>query len=421
MNKFIVFLFLLSTTYIHAQVNFDTYFLPKTLRLDYTTGGNSDTTKIYFEQLKEEPFWGGSRKNLVDIFNYGDYRLLVYDSTGTVLIYSRCFCTLFREWLDTPEAKEISRTYYGSVVMPFPKNKIIVKLQNRDLKQVFHTVYELKVDPKDYNIVKDQANQYKTEKIMNSGDPAVKLDIVVIPEGYTAEEMDKFRNDAKRFMGYFFKVSPYKENMQSFNFWAVIAPSAESGTDVPGENIWKNTILNSHFYTFGWDRYLTSRDVRQIRDLAGLVPYDQIFILVNTKRYGGGGFYNYYNLCASDNKYSEEVFTHEFGHAFAALGDEYDGNAYRDYDMTAELWEPNLTNLVNFESKWKSMLDEKTPVPTPLSPQYIGKLGVFEGGGYREKGIYRPVFDCKMRSNSTKEYCPVCRDAVLKMLKFYCE
>jgi len=404
-----------------AQVIFDNYFLPKTLRFDYTTGGNADTSIIYFEQLKEEPFWGGSKKNLIDIFNYGDHRLQVFDSAGSVMIYSRGFSTLFREWVDTDEAKKISRTYYGSVVMPFPKQKILIKLQNRDRKQVFHTVYEILVDPSDYFINKELPKQYKTEKVLDSGDPFVKLDIVVLPEGYTINEVDKFRNDVKRFKGYLFKVSPFKENQEKINFWTVMAPSIESGTDIPGENIWKNTVLNSHFYTFDMERYLTTRDVKQIRDLAAYVPYDQIYILVNSTKYGGGGMYNYYNLCASDNEYSEEVFTHEFGHAFAALGDEYDSDADRVFDMSVEPWEVNLTNLVDFSNKWKNLVDKNTPIPTPVNEEFKYKIGAFEGAGYVKKGIYRPVFDCKMRSNATKKFCPVCYGAVLKMLKFYTE
>jgi len=424
MRYLLVSLFTLFSFSIIGQINFDTYFLPKTLRFDYTTGGNSDTSVVYFEQLKEEPFWGGSKKNLLDIFNYGDYRLQVFDSTGKVMIYSRGFSTLFREWLDTDEAKKISRSYYGSVVMPYPKQKVWIQLQNRDRKQVFHTVYKQLVDPSDYFINKEQVKQYKTEKMLYSGDPAIKLDIVVLPEGYTAEEMDKFRNDTKRFINYFFKVSPFKENKDKFNFWSVLAPSVESGTDIPGDNIWKNTILNSNFYTFNSERYLTTRDVKQIRDLAAHVPYDQIYILVNSTKYGGGGVYNYYNLCTSDNAESEEVFTHEFGHAFAALGDEYEygyDKAEDLYDMKVEPWQVNLTNLVDFSSKWKNLVDKNTPLPTPTSEQYKKKVGAFEGAGYVQKKIYRPVFDCKMRSNATKDFCPVCYDAVLKMLKFYTE
>lgn len=423
MRKIAVILFLSLTISALGQVKFDDYFLPKTLRFDYNRAGNSDTSYIFFEQLKEEPFWGGSKTNLIDKFAYGDYMLQVFDSTGQKLIYSRGYSSLFREWIDTEEARKLPRSYYGSVVLPFPKNKIIIKLLNRDRKQEFNVVYELKVDPKNYFIIKEPTGTYKTEKL-GTAEPATALDIVVLPEGYTADEMDKFKTDVQRFMGYFFKVSPFKEFQSKINFWLVKAPSEESGTDIPGQGIWKKTILSTHFYTFDSERYLTTRDVKQIRDLAAHVPYDQIYILVNSTKYGGGGIYNYYNLCTSDNKYSEEVFTHEFGHAFAALGDEYQygyDKAEELYDMTVEPWQVNLSNLTHFESKWKDLVDDKTPIPTPDEEKYQDKVGAFEGAGYVKKGIYRPVFDCKMRSNATKTFCPVCYRAVLDLLKFYTE
>ncbi|RLD81937.1 MAG: peptidase M64 [Bacteroidetes bacterium] len=422
MKKIIVILAVIFSYQASAQINFNDFFLSKTLRFDYTRAGNSDTSFVYFEQLKEEPYWGGSEVNLIDKFNFGDYRIMLYDSTGNKLIYSRGYSTLFREWIETEEAVKLSRSYYESVVMPFPKNKAILKLQNRNRKNVFHTVFEYTINPKDYFIVKDKTDKYSIEKIYGSGKPETSLDIVVLPEGYTLQEMSKFKKDVARFITYFFKVPPFKENKNKVNFWMVNAPSEESGTDIPGNGIWKNTVLNTHFYTFKSERYLTTRDVKQIRDLAAYAPYDQIYILVNSKKYGGGGIYNYYNLCISDHQDSEQVFTHEFGHAFAALADEYHygvDNADEMYNMNVEPWQVNITNLVDFESKWKNMVDKNTPIPTPDTKEYKNKLGAFEGAGYVEKRMYRPMHDCKMRSNQVNEFCPVCLKAVTEMLEFY--
>ena len=423
--KKLVFILLVVISYqVSAQINFDDYFISKTLRLDYTRAGNHDTSFVYFEQLKQEPYWGGSHVNLIDKFNLGDYRVMLYDSTGTKLLYSRGYSSLFCEWTDTKEAKTVSRSYYESVVMPFPKNDVILKLQDRDRNNVFHTVFEYKINPNSYFIVKDNKDKYSIEKIYGTGKPEVSLDIVVLPEGYTEKEMGKFKKDVARFVSYFFKVQPFKDNKKKVNFWIVNAASAESGTDIPRKNIWKNTILNTHFDTFGSERYLTSRDVNQMRNLASYTPYDQIYILVNSSIYGGGGIYNYYNLCISDHQYSEQVFTHEFGHAFAALADEYEygvDNADEFYNMDVEPWQVNITNLVDFDSKWKNMLDKNTPVPTPDTKEYENKIGAFEGAGYVSKRVYRPTHDCKMKTNQMNEFCPVCLKAVSEMLKFYTE
>ncbi len=424
MKSLIFFSFIFFGINLYAQVNFDDFFFDKSMRLDYTIGGTGNETTVYFNKLKEEPFWGGSKKNLIDKFNFGDFRVSVFDSAGTKLLYSRGFSNLYVEWTDTEEAKRISKSFYESLVFPYPKNDIILKIEMRNKQNIFNTVFEMPINPSSISIIKDKQTKYEIQKLQNNGDSHNKLDIVIIPDGYTENELDKFHADCKRFMGYFFEVEPFKTYKKNVNFWAVDAYSEESGTDIPTQNIWKNTVLSTHFNTFGHERYLTTQDIETVRNLAAYVPYDQIYILVNTEKYGGGGIYNYYNLCSADNEYSGRVFTHEFGHAFAALADEYEygyGKAEDLYDMTVEPWQANITNLVDFDSKWKKSIDKNTPVPTPNTPEFAEKTGAFEGAGYVKKGIYRPTHDCKMRSNAIDKFCPVCYKTVLEMLLFYSE
>jgi hypothetical protein len=236
--------------------------------------------------------------------------------------------------------------------------------------------------------------------------------------------MDKFKNDILRLTDSLFRVKPFSEYKAKFNIYAVLAPSAEAGADVPGMGIWVNTLVNSSFYTFDEDRYLTTLDYWKVRDVAALAPYDQIYVLVNTSKYGGGGVYNHYNLTSADNSLSPQVFIHEFGHGFAGLGDEYytSSVAYSDfYPTDVEPWEPNLTTLVNFDTKWKSMLDPGTPVPTPAQAPYLRSAGVFEGGGYVAKGVYRSAVDCRMKSNVPDNFCRVCENAIEKMILFLTE
>ena len=118
------------------------------------------------------------------------------------------------------------------------------------------------------------------------------------------------------------------------------------------------------------------------------------------------------------------VFVHELGHGFAGLGDEYYTGevAYSEfYPLDVEPWEPNLTTLVHFEKKWPHHLDKNTPIPTPTDELYINKTGVFEGGGYAAKGVYRPAFDCLMNTFKENKFCPVCKEAIERMIRFYCE
>ena len=214
----------------------------------------------------------------------------------------------------------------------------------------------------------------------------------------------------------------FKENKNKFNVLAIEAISEESGTDFPGENIWKNTVVNSNFYTFNSDRYLTTSDIKSMRNIASLVPYDNIIVLVNSKTYGGGGIYNFFSVVSSDNMFSEYVNVHEFGHAFAGLGDEYydsDVAVENYYSFEKEPWEPNISNLKNFATKWKDLIEKDIPVPTPATEKYFKKVGAFEGAGYSAKGLYRPAYDCTMKSVSVNNFCPVCKRAIQQMIDYY--
>jgi IgA Peptidase M64/Peptidase M64 N-terminus len=414
--------FLLASIMIYSQISFDKYFENKTLRVDYFHTGDSLNDSYSIDDLKEEPYWGGSKTNLVDTFNYGHYEVKVFVQDENKLIYSRTYATLFDEWQTTDEAKHTTKTFSETVTMPFPKGKIRIEFYSRDKQNIFHKKFEYLVDPNNYFISPERHLEYPSFEVVHNGDPAVKVDIVILPEGYTENEMEEFKNDCNKFAGYLFAVSPYSENKDKFNIWGVEAPSPEEGTDIPANNVWKKTLMNTSFYTFDEERYLMTADYKSVRDLAANAPYDQIYILVNTDKYGGGSIYNYYSVCAAKNYYSEYVFTHEFGHGFAFLADEYYTSdvAYNDfYPLDVEPLEPNITTLVNFASKWKDMVSTGTPIPTPETSKYKDSVGVFEGGGYVAKGVYRPMEDCSMKTASVNNFCPVCRHAIQQMIDFY--
>lgn len=407
-----------------GQINFTHYFKNKSLRFDFLLGGNSKEVVVYPRQMKQEPFWAGSKTNLVDPFGYGTYRFRIFDLKSDSLIFSKGFSTLFQEWQTTAEAKKMNRTFYQAAIFPFPKNKVRLEIDARQWEGDFKNIYKTEIDPDDYFILKEEPADFETTAILENGEPENKVDIVILAEGYTDNEMQKFVKDAKRVTGYLFEEEPFKSEKENFNVHAVFTSSKESGTDIPGENIYKNTRFNATFYTFDVPRYLTTSDMRTVYDAAAVVPYEHIYILVNTERYGGGGFYNFLSVCSSDNELTKEVFVHEFGHGFAGLGDEYYTSdvAYEDfYNLEIEPWEANISTLVDFESKWKAMVPDSIPIPTPRKIKYRNTVGVFEGGGYMAKGIYSPVIDCRMKSNEANEFCPVCREAIKKMIHYHCE
>lgn len=422
MKKILLLLLITSHHHIFPQINFDDYFFDKTLRIDYYHTGN-DTLEIYsIDELLQEPFWGGSKINLIDVFNYGKYKFIVRDEASGKEIYSRTYSTLFSEWVTTEEAKRTTKSFSETIVFPLPKKIVLVEFYSRDKKNNLHKKFEYKIDPESYFIKKEKPFKFTSLEILNNGKPESKVDIVIIPDGYTRNDSSKFLKDCERFSNYLFNTSPFRENKNKFNIHAELAWSEESGTDIPADNIWKNTIANSSFYTFDVDRYLMIYDNKTLRSLASNAPYDQIYVLVNTSKYGGGAIYNHYSVCVSDNPNSEYIFTHEFGHGFAALGDEYYTSevAYSEfYPLDVEPLDPNLTTLVNFDTKWKDLIDDNTPIPTPSTSEYKNKIGVFEGGGYSAKGVYRPAYDCTMKSISLDNFCAVCKRAIQQMIDFY--
>lgn len=420
-RKFFFLLFSLPI-FTFAQVDFNKHFKPNALRFDFLLGGNNKEVQVYPQQIKQEPFWAGSHTCLIDPLDYGTYRFRVFDLKTDSLLYSKGFCTLFQEWQTTAEAKTKNKTFYQAVFFPFPKHKIRLRIEARQWEGEFKTIYTAEVDPNDYFILKETLPGFETFDIVKSGEPREKVDLVILAEGYTEFEKQKFVDDCQRVSSYLFDEEPFKSEKNSFNVKAVFIPSVESGTDIPGEKIYKNTFFNSTFYTFDLPRYLTTSDMKTIYDVAATVPYDQIYILVNTKRYGGGGFYNFLTVCSADNELTREVFVHEFGHGFAGLGDEYYSSsvAYEDYyNLETEPWEPNLTTLVGFDIKWKKMIPASVPVPTPREARYNKTIGVYEGGGYMDKGIYSPYIDCRMKSNAAKSFCPVCAEAIKKTIELY--
>ncbi len=405
-----------------AQNDFDKYFTDKVLRFDYMLAGNSQKTVVYPVGMKEEPFFGGSKTQLTDPFNYGNLKYEVFDAADNILIYSRGFCTLYQEWQSTAEAKVMERSFYEVATMPFPKNKVRFVLSMRGRNGLFSKLYETAVDPTDYFIRKEKPVNVSFTKVYDAGDPATSVDLAFIAEGYTATEMGKFREDVKKMADILFAEAPFDEFKDKLNIYAVEAVSVESGTDIPGEKTFVNTALNSSFYTFDLDRYLTTQDIKSVNDYAAVVPHDNIIVLINSNKYGGGGVYNYYSGTTAGHQLSPKVFIHEFGHGFAGLADEYYSSevAYEEfYPLNVEPWEPNITTMVNFDSKWKKLIAKETPIPTPAEEKYSNVTGLFEGGGYSAKGIFRSEQECRMKSNSPKGYCSVCRDAVKKMIEFY--
>lgn len=260
--------------------------------------------------------------------------------------------------------------------------------------------------------------------LLQNGNSEKCIDVAILAEGYTPQEMQTFYEDAGIACESLFAHEPFKSMKKRFNIVAVASPSIDSGVSVPRLNEWKHTAFSSHFSTFYSDRYLTTSRVKMIHDALAGIPYEHIIILANTKEYGGGGIYNSYTLTTAHHPMFRPVVVHEFGHSFGGLADEYfyDNDVMTDtYPLDVEPWEQNISTQVDFASKWKDMLTNGTPIPTPTNENEKYPIGVYEGGGYSAKGIYRPADNCRMRTNEYPTFCPVCQRAIRRIIEFYTE
>ncbi|MFZ5940928.1 MAG: M64 family metallopeptidase [Bacteroidota bacterium] len=411
---------LLALPFLTGQ-NFAKWFGTGALRVNLVMAGNAESSEYFLGKIFHEPYFSGNPNQLIDPFNYGDHKFCVYDKASGELIYSQTFCTLFFEWQTTGDAAVNRRAFSYAARFPQPLHPVILEISDRKADGVFEKKFSAEIDPASWDIEPFRSAGYELKDIRINGAPDHKVDLLMLAEGYTADEMEKFFADAERMTNAIFSEEPFASRKQDFNVRALASVSEESGTDLPGKGIWKNTILNTRYYTFGSERYLTTDDFIRVAELSAEAPCDHVLILVNSAKYGGGGIYNFYSLAAVDDKLSEPVLKHEFGHGFAGLGDEYYESdvAYESYfPLDVEPWNPNLTTLVDFARKWKNMVPAGVPVPTPLTPEYKDGVGVFEGGGYVAKGVYRPVNYCRMRVNNAV-FCPVCSRAIEDMIFRY--
>lgn len=394
---------------VNAQ-DFNKAFSDSTLRIDYIFSGNANQQHIAVDQLNVMPRWYGKKQRLAELPMEGNGQITVRDHHTKRILYRNSFSTLFQEWLTYDEAKHTSRAFENVFLVPMPKDTVDITVTLNDNRRETMTQLTHTVAPSDILIKRiGERNRTPFETLQTAQDTSRCIHIVFLAEGYRTDEMDIFLKDAAEATEALFAHEPFKAMRSRFNIIAVKAPSADSGTSEPSKGVWKNTALHSHFDTFYSNRYLTTLRLKTVHDwLAGL-PYEHIIILVNTHQYGGGGILNSYNLSMTHHPSFKPVVVHEFGHSFAGLADEYayDFEEIPMYPPDIEPWEQNITTKVKFSDKWQDMMGK------------VPSVGLIEGAGYSLKGIYRASHDCRMRTNDTPEFCPVCQRAIQRVIDFY--
>jgi len=448
---------------------FSDYFTDQAMRVDYFHSGNATEEHFSPDRVVRDGVWPGSHTKLLDSTNLGKYFFEVIDRESNVPIYSRGFASVYGEWETTPEARQTWRTFHESLRFPWPKKPVQISLKKRTPDNAFGEIWTTTIDPNSRLVVRADVEPKGTVwTVLENGPATEKVDLLVLGDGYTRNEMEKFHSDVKRLVGTLFDHEPFKSRKADFNVRAIDLPSAESGVSRPHAGIFRRSPLSTHYSSFDSERYVLAYDNRTIRDVASAAPYEFLSILVNERTYGGGGIFNLYATCASDTAFADYIFVHEFGHHFAGLADEYYTSDVA-YETGAaehpEPWELNVTALHDPEQlKWKDLVQPGTPLPTPWKKaefekgseayqkerrrlretgakeeemeklfreqqkreteilhggEFGNRVGAFEGASYEAKGLYRPQADCIMFSRNEVGFCAVCTRAIQRVVDLY--
>lgn len=425
--------FTISSKAQNKSIEFKEFFCDSTLRIDYIFSGNVQSQQISLDKYNLMPHWYGKKSNLNILPVQGNGQITMRDHSTKEIIYTNSFSTLFQEWLTYDEAKTANKSFENVFLVPMPKNNVDITIDLRNNRHEIIASMTHFVNPNDILIRHTGFNHVTPYTTLQTAEDTTKcIHIAYVAEGYNKDEMPIFLEDARIATEALFEHEPFKTKRNRFNIIAVESTSEDSGTSIPSKGIWKSTILGSHFDTFYSNRYLTTLNLKNLHDVLAGTPYEHIIVLVNTSEYGGGGILNSYNLSMVHHPLFKQVVVHEFGHSFAGLADEYayEQEAIPMFPHDIEPWEKNITTLIDFHDKWENLIAPKTPIPTPID-YYDNKgkkkskvqhpLGVYEGAGYSLKGVYRPSYDCRMRSNAHPDFCPACQKALNELINFYTE
>ena len=433
--------------------------LPATLRVQYVHTGTATEERFALREVAREGPWPGPATGLVEDGRQGLYRVEVRDVATGEMVFAKGFASIFGEWMTTAEAKTTARAFDESVRFPEPPAPVdvaILKL-GAHVAGTYGRLWTVRIDPKAQSVDRSAPPAgVRVWAVQESGPPSSKVDLLLIGDGYTAAERDKWHRDAARLAEALFAVPPFRERRRDFNVWAIDVASDESGVSRPSDGVFRRSAVRATYDAFGSERYVLAFDDSRLREVAAAAPYDFIEVVVNDRKYGGGGIHNLYATVSADNEFTPYVFVHEFGHHFAALGDEYytSPDVYEAAAGRPEPTDPNVTADPR-AAKWKDLVVAGTPLPTPwpkeefergqkdyqerrkkiraekrpeaemealfreekarstaLLGPLVGRVGAYEGALYESTGYYRPEADCIMFTRDDVGFCAPCRRAI---------
>lgn len=430
------------------------------LRLDLRQWRRDGAEAFTLERLRFERSWPGPRKDLGKDLESGDYRLSVYDPAHARPIHRHGFDSNLA-------AGARSGTTQLSVRFPMPAGAVRAEIERRRAPRAFDLISAMMIDPNADDVERaPSAIPVRVDTLLDGGDPAARLDIAILGDGYRDVEYAKFVADAARATGYLFSVEPFSKRRDAFNVRAVFAASASSGVTDAYLGMKKDTIFRCAYYSGGSERALADGDNSAVREVAAAVPYDCLLILANARRYGGSSYFGGPAVVAIDSAAAKYLVVHEFAHTLAGLADEYylataDGPVF---PHGVEPWQPNVT--IDAErAQWRSLFTIGDPRPNRWNKaeyekyfaDYVRRynrlrergadeavvehfmeqerrrqaallakngggrgVGAFEGAHGFARGVFRAEVDCIMFSLQTDYFCAACAAAIEHMIDAHC-
>jgi hypothetical protein len=247
---------------------------------------------------------------------------------------------------------------------------------------------------------------YQVDTLYKTGPLDNRINVVILGDGFTQQELPKFATEAKNFADFFLGYNPYVHYRNYFNFFAIRTPSVESGVTNPGTapDAYKDQPVGTKNTFFGASfgssihRLVTISKYDVLNGLlANQFPmYDLVVVLVNTPFYGGsGGSISVHTLHTQANT----IGVHEIGHTFSHLNDEYwAGSGYG--------WEaPNMTKESNPALvRWKNWLNQSG-------------IGIYKHGDTGDAALWhKPANGTCLMEYLNQEFCAVCRETTVEVL-----
>lgn len=418
--------------------------LTRSWRLDFLHTQSEDRP-FELNRIREERAWPG-RSWGVGGLDLGEYRVRCLDAQDGSCFYQEGFST------DLGNSGHVEH----SIRIPKPAHPAEVLIDWRGSDGSFKNVWNGPVDPADAQIDRSP-NRWETnrEDIAVNGAPHIRVNLVMLGDGYRHDERDKFRADARRAAAYIFDVEPFRSRRSRFNVFSVFTPSPDSGITDDYLNITNQTVFDTAYYSHGSERRIAPSRHWMLHEAAGAVPYDFVLLLVNARRYGGSGGYRCPAVAAMDSRSARYLVVHELAHTIGGLSDEYyfgRGTAPA-FDGEAEPWQPNVTTMMagapkwdigsQVPSRWKkddyeayfegyvnrylqlraqrveenridSFIDDELKIAAKILAESEPGPGLFEGARHYASGIFRCEPDCTMFTLRPDRFCRACSDALAR-------